>query len=281
MLKKLFAAAGAAVAAGALVLAAGTSAFAAPLTAPVSVTVTPNNFSGTQGQAITPLAVTVSLNTWLTDAGVAPTLSSSGLPAGVHLNSTSAPTTISGTPTVSGSGTAVITATAVESPDTNIISLNSDYFAGCKYSISGTSPQIGQGDKDDNTVDTISGVSIDPKSGAVTFTYNDNDKSGLETKQYTLPGDEFIRQFSTYTIAKTCVATADVTWAEAKAPPAPQPTPTGSTTPPPAGVPSGGVQTGGGLSHTSPLAPVGAGLLVIGLAGAGLSLRRVRRNAQH
>jgi hypothetical protein len=62
--------------------------------------------------------------------------------------------------------------------------------------------------------------------------------------------------------------------------PVPTPTPTGSTTPPPTGVPSGGVQTGGGLSHTSPLLPVGIVLVVVGFLGMGFGLA-LRTRKQH
>lgn len=68
-----------------------------------------------------------------------------------------------------------------------------------------------------------------------------------------------------------------------KACPTPTPTPT-STTPPPStggnGVPSGGVQTGGGLPHSDPTGQIiGVGLLVFGLClTVGYTLRKVARN---
>lgn len=265
-------------------LATAGSALAAPTFSAVTVTATPGSFSGMVGTAISPVLVSTSTESFLSDATV--TLAASGLPAGVSLTSSGGNGSIGGTPTAAGNGTATVTATAAKTYTVGrgdgdvdqLLPLPADY--GCAYtsSIPGT---FVISVSDGTTISAIN-VSVNSLTGEVSY-QEQTEPSGAVTATATESIGEFVYQFgqdlsAPVTVTKTCTGSVNIPWAigATSTPPAP-PAPPAVTT---VSAPSGGVQTGGGKASASTWLPVSIAVVFLGLiaiGGAAETARRARR----
>jgi hypothetical protein len=250
---------------GVAALVTAGAASAAPTITPFSVTVTPNpvNITGQEGTTITPVTLVTMLGPGLSGASApAYSVTSGVLPAGVGVGPSSG--IIGGTPTVSGSGSAIVTASVSQSVKLEDGRLDVRYLASnCSYSVSG-GPVV-------TTDGTWSDFAI-TKDGQITGTVIDGD----ETLMNQTPPDDVLNALS---FMLTCSGDTDVVWNLTAAP---VPTPTVTVTPPTVvNVPTGGVQTGGGKSApASPWLPVGLALSggLIALGGVAEATRRLRKS---
>jgi hypothetical protein len=291
MHKRILAVVGTAAVAGALALtAAGT---AGAVVEPVTVTASVPSYSNIASGTVINDVFNTQLDPFMTAAKATVALTASGTnPAGTTFNSNGGSGSLAGTATGPGAGIFTVTATATETKSfDNLFPLtDQDFFdaTNCNYVLGGVpSFQFAEKNEANTDLSTVSGLSI-ANDGKVSFTITDPDAvADSETDSVgsqTLSASDFDSKYHAdetgVTVSKVCTAMVRVPWS-VLAPPVP--TPTVTVTPPPAGagVPTGGVQTGGGLpQHSSPLLPLGfIGLGLIGTGGAMAARRRVRQGS--